>query len=126
MKVKVGIFEKVYVCRKCGNPNIRIYTESIGGSSSCYECPECKRAACNPQKMLKLKNDVDPEDIIRMRNELIENSANGYTSYSPHLSRVIEMGNALVEGKSIIKDVTQLVYKNKVLISRNKKKIVSE
>jgi ferritin-like protein len=67
--------------------------------------------------MYKLKDNVDPNEIIRKRNELVENSSSGFTTYSNYLARIIVMGNNLLEGKKpVIKDVKKLEYKHGKLI----------
>lgn len=120
MDIKLNYFEKFYVCRKCGNHEIKIFTKKIGGSNSCYDCDKCFNSACNPRKMYKLNPWVNPEDIIQIRNELVDSSSNqGNTLFVGYIARIVEMGNKLLNNECPeIMDIKKLTYRNKQLLKR--------
>lgn len=111
--VRTNLLEKFYVCRKCDSKNIKIVTEQVGGSQSCYKCPNCGYSACNPRKMWKVRNESAVKEINKIYDKFSKQTKDGLAFVDGYAARLIVMGWKLKHGQEpFIRDVKKIYYKN--------------
>lgn len=108
-----AFLEVFYVCRSCGNENIKILTEEVGGPTSCYDCEECKKSVCNPRKMWRVKKNADWDNMERLYQQVTDKNKKGKSIVKGPLANLIGVMENVKNGKTAVsREVKTIIYRN--------------
>ncbi len=103
--------EEYYVCGKCKSEDITLMPRA--GGSVCYRCNNCKRIACVPRVMFRLKYGANWEKMEDIYGQMLEKSLKGRIHVTGALANVIAVVENVKQGKKPkTRKVKDIVYKD--------------